>query len=111
MPHNFRSEGVQKTVDQYKYSVSIHDMCGRSPSFFSTEAPFPHGALFFVRLLREPHTILTIVYMILTRKQPYQDLGAAYFDQREQHRVERRLVQRLERLGYEVSLQPKALAS
>ena len=38
-------------------------------------------------------------------------LGAAYFDQRERHRVERRLVQRLERLGYEVALQPKALAS
>jgi hypothetical protein len=62
-------------------------------------------------LIAVGHTILTIAYLILTRKQPYQDLGAAYFDQREQHRVERRLVQRLERLGYEVSLQPKALAS
>jgi len=49
--------------------------------------------------------------MMLTRKQPYQDLGAAYFDQREQERVERRLVHRLERLGYEVALQPRALAS
>jgi transposase len=50
-------------------------------------------------LIAVGHTILTIVYTMLTRKQPYQDLGAAYFDQREQHRVERRLVQRLERLG------------
>src|SRR2546425_1675276 len=49
--------------------------------------------------------------LMLTRKQPYQDLGAAYFDQREQERVERRLVHRVERLGYEVSLQPRALAS
>jgi len=62
-------------------------------------------------LIAVGHTILTIVYMMLTRKQPYQDLGAAYFDQREQERVERRLVHRLERLGYEVSLQPRALAS
>ena len=62
-------------------------------------------------LIAVGHTILTIVYMMLTRKQPYQDLGAAYFDQREQQRVERRLVQRVERLGYEVSLQPRALAS
>jgi transposase len=62
-------------------------------------------------LMAVGHTILTIVYMMLTRRQPYQDLGAAYFDQREQHRVERRLVQRLERLGYKASLQPKALAS
>jgi transposase len=62
-------------------------------------------------LIAVGHTILTIVYMMLMRRQPYQDLGAAYFDQREQHRVERRLVQRLERLGYQVSLQPRALAS
>ena len=65
-------------------------------------------------LMAVGHTILTIVdmmYMMLTRRQPYQDLGAAYFDQREQHRVERRLVQRLERLGYKVALQPQALAS
>ncbi len=62
-------------------------------------------------LIAVGHPILTIVYMMLTRKQPYQDLGAAYFDQREQQRVERRLVQRVERLGYEVSLQPRALAS
>jgi transposase len=62
-------------------------------------------------LIAVGHTVLTIVYTMLTRKQPYQDLGAAYFDQRERHRVERRLVQRLERLGYEVALQPRALAS
>jgi transposase len=62
-------------------------------------------------LIAVGHTILTIVYTLLTRQQPYQDLGAAYFDQREQHRVERRLVQRLERLGYAVSLQPRSLAS
>jgi transposase len=62
-------------------------------------------------LIAVGHTILIIVYILLTRQQPYQDLGAAYFDQQEQHRVERRLVQRLERLGYAVSLQPRALAS
>jgi transposase len=55
------------------------------------------------------HTILTIVYHMLTRKQPYQDLGAAYFDTRDQRRIEHRLVRRLERLGYRVSLQPNAL--
>lgn len=52
------------------------------------------------------HTILVIAYMIIKRRQPYQDLGAAYFDKREQHRVERRLVTRLERMGYQVDLQP-----
>ena len=48
--------------------------------------------------------------MLLTRKQPYCDLGAAYFDTREQQRVEQRLLRRLERLGYQVTLQPKAVA-
>jgi transposase len=52
------------------------------------------------------HTILIIVYYVLARKQPYQDLGTAYFDKVEQHRVQQRLVHRLERLGYQVSLQP-----
>jgi transposase len=55
------------------------------------------------------YTILVIVYTLLTRKQPYQDLGTAYFDSLAQQRVERRLVRRLERLGYRVSLQPSVL--
>ena len=55
------------------------------------------------------HTLLIIVYHILTRKQPYQDLGAAYFDTREKQRVEQRLVRRLEGLGYRVALEPSVL--
>ncbi len=50
------------------------------------------------------HTILVIVYHILTRRQPYHELGVAYFDQLERQRVEQRLVRRLERLGYTVNL-------
>jgi transposase len=54
------------------------------------------------------HTILVIIYYILTRRVPYQDLGATYFDERDRHRVEQRLVHRLERLGYVVNLQRAA---
>ena len=54
------------------------------------------------------HSILVIVYHILTRRQPYQDLGATYFDERNRQRVEQRLVHRLERLGYVVNLQRAA---
>jgi transposase len=57
-------------------------------------------------LIAVGHTILSLVYTLLTRKQPYDDLGATYFDALDQHRIERRLVGRLERLGYRVSLQP-----
>ena len=52
------------------------------------------------------HTILIVVYYILTRQEPYRELGVTYFDERDQQRVERRLVRRLERLGYVVSLEP-----
>jgi transposase len=54
------------------------------------------------------HTILVMIYHILTKREPYLELGANYFDEREHVQVERRLVRRLERLGYDVTLQPIA---
>ncbi len=54
------------------------------------------------------HTMLVIVYHLLTRHQAYRELGSTYFDERERHAVERRLVRRLERLGYRVALEPVA---
>ncbi|MDQ2827976.1 MAG: IS110 family transposase [Chloroflexota bacterium] len=56
------------------------------------------------------HSILVIVYHILTRHEPYHDLGVTYFDERDRQAVERRLVKRLQGLGYEVSLQPLTAA-
>lgn len=52
------------------------------------------------------HSILVIAYHLL--KDPsatYQDLGGNYYDERDRTGVERRLVRRLEQLGYAVSLQ------
>jgi transposase len=45
---------------------------------------------------------------VLVEGTVYRDLGANYFDERERQAVERRLVHRLEALGYTVSLQPAA---
>lgn len=56
------------------------------------------------------HTIVRIVYYLLTRQESYQDLGSNYFDERERFGVERRLVNRLQRLGYKVSLEPATAA-
>jgi transposase len=53
------------------------------------------------------HSILRIVYYLLQRETTYQELGASYFDARHRDRVERRLVHRLEKLGFEVTLTPK----
>lgn len=57
------------------------------------------------------HTILVMAYFILSEKQDYTELGQDYFEKRDQAKVERKLVERLEHLGYQVTLQPKALAS
>jgi transposase len=57
------------------------------------------------------HSILIISYHLLTRRQQYIDLGANYFDERDRNAVQRRCVKRLEKLGYNVALQPKALAA
>jgi len=56
-------------------------------------------------------SILVIAYHILRDHEPYHDLGASYLDQRDRQAVERRLVRRLEALGYDVSLQPKEPAA
>ena len=54
------------------------------------------------------HTILVIAYRLLSEGDVYRDLGDRYFDERDRHAVERRLVARLEGLGYKVSLDPAA---
>jgi transposase len=54
------------------------------------------------------HSILVIAYHILKAGTTYDDLGPASFDTRERAGVERRLVRRLEALGYTVTLQPTA---
>jgi transposase len=51
------------------------------------------------------HSILIIAYHVLTQGTDYRDLGGNYFDERDRQGVERRLVHRLEGLGYTVSLQ------
>ena len=57
------------------------------------------------------HSILIISYHLLTRGQEYSDLGANYFDERDRTAVQRRCVKRLEKLGYNVQLQPTVLAA
>jgi transposase len=51
------------------------------------------------------HTLLVIVYHLLTREQDYVDLGSSYFDERDRQAVQRRLVQRLEAMGLKVTVE------
>lgn len=50
------------------------------------------------------HSILRIAYHMIKDGTTYEDLGANYFDQRNEAAVARRLVTRLEGLGYTVNL-------
>ncbi len=53
------------------------------------------------------HSILVIAYYVLERGEPYSDLGADYFADRQSSEAYRnRLVRQLERLGHKVILEP-----
>jgi transposase len=49
------------------------------------------------------HSILVIAYHMLQRKEPYRELGGDYFDKRRPEATAKRLLKRLQRLGYDVS--------
>jgi transposase len=51
------------------------------------------------------HSVLTIAYHMIERGTRFQDLGADYFDRRNPERVKDRLVARLAKLGYKVTVQ------
>jgi transposase len=54
------------------------------------------------------HSILVVAYCLLRDGATYNEPGADYFDRRDEVAVRRRLVRRLERLGYRVTVEPMA---
>ena len=56
------------------------------------------------------HTLLVMIYYLLRDGQDYRELGGNYFDELDRQAVQKRLVRRLERLGYEVRLETPAPA-
>jgi transposase len=59
------------------------------------------------------HSILVIAHCLLSRHEPYRELGGDYFDRLRPEATAKRLVRRLENLGYQIILQApqEALAS
>jgi transposase len=51
------------------------------------------------------HQMLLIAYTMLSRGEDYRELGSDYFDRKNKPKVVNRLVQRLSRLGFYVTLQ------
>ncbi len=54
------------------------------------------------------HKILVAAFRMLHRAVAFADLGADYLDRLDKHRTAGRLVRRLDALGYDVMLRPKA---
>jgi transposase len=50
------------------------------------------------------HRVLKIAFFIIRDGATYRELGGDYFDKLDPGRTQRKLVQRLEALGYEVHL-------
>lgn len=57
------------------------------------------------------HSLLVIVYHVLADEKDYQELGGNFFDAWDRQAVQKRLVRRLEKLGYEVTLTPTSPAA
>jgi len=58
------------------------------------------------------HSILVIAYHLIQRQEPYRELGADYFDKRRPEATAKRLVKRLEHLGFDVQLsRPTSVAA
>lgn len=51
------------------------------------------------------HSILVIAYYLIARSQPYRELGGDYFDTISPAKTAKRLIKRLEHLGFQVSIQ------
>ena len=57
------------------------------------------------------HSILVMAYHMIQRQEPYHDAGADFFDRLQPEDTARRLVKRLEHLGYHVTLQSSSTAA
>src|SRR3989475_3921338 len=58
-------------------------------------------------LMAVAHSILVTAYHMLNHKRHYQELGADFFDAINRDKVRDRLVQRLAKLGFDVTLKSK----
>jgi transposase len=115
-PRNHESAGKQKSGRTRKGSPWLRSAlveAAQSASHTQTYLGAQYRRLAARRgarraVLAVGHTILLIAYKLLKDGGVYEDLGPNYFDERDQQKVQRRLVRRLESLGYNVSLAPAA---
>jgi transposase len=57
------------------------------------------------------HSILVIAYYLIKRKESYREMGADYFDKRRPEASAKRLIKRLENLGYRIAVEKTPVAA
>jgi transposase len=62
-------------------------------------------------LVAVAHSIVVSIYHMLTRKEPYHDLGADYFERRQPEAQVKRWARQIEKLGYTVTVTSPAAAA
>jgi transposase len=116
-PGNHESAGKRKSGKTRKGSVWLRAALIETAHASGRTRGTYLGALYHRLLTRRGkkkavvavgHAILVIAYYLLSRGAEYTDLGPHHFDERDQQRVTRRLVHRLEALGYSVQLERSA---
>lgn len=58
-----------------------------------------------IAMIAVGHSLLVMIYHMLSEHVSYTELGGNYFDEQDRQATEKRLVRRLEKLGYHVELQ------
>jgi transposase len=58
-----------------------------------------------IAMIAVGHSLLVMIYHMLSEHVSYIELGGNYFDEHDRQATEKRLVRRLEKLGYHVELQ------
>jgi len=87
---NHAAHSAARTKDTY-LSAQYHRLAGRRGKKRA--------------IMAVEHSILVMAYHMIQRQEPYRELGGEYFDKRRPQATAKRLVKRLEQLGYQVSLQ------
>jgi transposase len=116
-PGNNESAGKKKTGTARKGNVHLmtalveaaHGASRKKDSYFKDKFFRLKARRGYLRAaVAIAHKILKAAYVMLSTGTDYRELGAAYLDAVDSRRVTGNLVRRLERLGYDVAIVPRA---
>jgi transposase len=119
-PGSHESAGKQKSGRRRKGNLYLQRMLTQA-AWSATRTRGTYLAAQYKRLVRHKgkqralvavgHSILVMVYHLLSAKAGYQELGGNYFDQLNVVSQQRRLIKKLEALGVRVTVQELPLAA